>query len=56
MTEGQLRKKHGWTSNSRMTSRYAHIVQVDGEEAILNHYGIENKEEEKLNLPKICKI
>lgn len=56
MTEGQLRKRHGWTTTSRMPSRYAHIVQADVEDAILKEYGIIKEEEKKKNVPKVCVI
>ena len=45
MTEATLRKRHGWTGNSKMSARYVHLVESDVEDAILNHHGITKKEE-----------
>ena len=56
MTEAQMRKRHGWAADSRMPARYVHLVNADVDEAIFQHYGIETREKEEQNLPKICKI
>jgi len=56
MTEAQMRKRHGWTAESKMPARYVHLVNADVDEAIFEHYGIEKKGKTKENLPKICKI
>jgi len=57
LTESEMRKRHGWTSSSNMTSRYVHLVDSDVEKKILSHYGIirvdtENSEK----IPQICHI
>jgi len=57
MTEAQLRKRHGWTAESKMPARYVHLVNADVDEAIFEHYGIKKKEDQlKEKIPKICKI
>jgi len=55
LTEAQLKKRHGWTKDSKMAGRYTHLVNADVESAILKHYGIA-QEETKLKPPKICQV
>lgn len=38
-----MRKRHGWTNASNMTSRYVHLVDSDVEDKILSHYGLKKK-------------
>lgn len=54
MTEPQLRKRHGWSADSRMTANYVHLVDADVDQAIFNHYGIKKQTQEKLYLPQKC--
>ena len=54
LTEPQLRKRHGWSADSRMTANYVHLVNADVDNAIFEHYGIKKQTREKLNLPKEC--
>jgi len=56
LTEAQLKKRHGWSSISRMPARYVHLVDADVDEAILNHHGITPRKENNFDLPKICHI
>ncbi|EGP94227.1 tyrosine-type recombinase/integrase [Nitrosarchaeum koreense] len=56
LTEAQLKKRHGWSSVSRMPARYVHLVDADVDEAILRHNGIVTKDKEITNMPKICHI
>ena len=56
MTEAQMRKRHGWTADSRMPARYVHLVNADVDAAIFEHLGIETKEKEDKNVPKICQV
>ena len=56
MGEAQLRKRHGWTPNSRMTARYSHIINEDVENAIFEHHGITPKEEKKPETPVKCQF
>ena len=56
MTEAQMKKRHGWTPESKMAARYVHLVNADVDAAIFEHLGIETKETEEKNLPKICQI
>jgi len=55
LTEAQLKKRHGWTKDSKMAGRYTHLVNADVESAILKHYGI-IQEETRLKSPKICQV
>lgn len=55
LTEAQLKKRHGWSSVSRMPARYVHLVDADVDEAILRHNGIITKKTEA-NMPKFCHI
>ncbi len=56
LTEAQLKKRHGWSSVSRMPARYVHLVDADVDEAILKHNGIIIKDKEIVNMPKLCHI
>ena len=57
MTEAQMKKRHGWTPESKMAARYVHLVNADVDTAIFEHLGIDTKKKEEKNLlPKICKI
>ena len=56
MTEAISRKRHGWSSISRMPSRYTHLNNEDVERAIFEHYGIQKQETETERLPKTCPI
>ena len=57
LTEGQLRKRHGWTPGSKSPEIYTHLTQGDVDDAMLNHYGIKkNDEDNQSNPPKICSI
>jgi integrase len=56
MTEAQLRKRHGWSPNSRMPARYVHLVNADVDEAIFKRYGIKRDDVNSPQLPKICHI
>jgi len=55
LTEAQLKKRHGWTKDSKMAGRYTHLVNADVESAILKHHGIV-QEETNLKPPKVCQV
>ena len=55
MTEAQLRKRHGWSPESKMPSRYVHLINADVDDAIFKQLGIK-KDEEIPNTPKKCHI
>jgi len=55
MTEAQMRKRHGWSKDSQMPSRYVHLVNSDVEKAIFSHYGIAKEDsEDDQSLPQNC--
>ena len=56
LTEAQLKKRHGWSSISRMPARYVHLVDADVDEAILKHNGIIVEDEKERKQPKMCTI
>lgn len=56
MTEAQLRKRHGWSSESRMPARYVHLVNSDVDDAIFEHLGIKKVDERQAKVPIICHI
>ncbi len=56
MTESQLRKRHGWSSNSRMPDRYVHIVNSDVDDALFEHYGIKKPKNTDKKAPQFCLI
>ena len=57
LTEGQLRKRHGWTPGSKSPEIYTHLTQGDVDDAMLNHYGLKQPETQEDNqTPKICSI
>ncbi len=55
MTEAQLRKRHGWSPESKMPARYVHMVNADVDDAIFKQLGIK-KEEEVIKMPQKCHI
>ena len=55
MNDGITKKRHGWSSVSKMPARYTHLQNSDVDEIILNHYGIKDIEE-KPKTPKKCNI
>lgn len=54
MTEAQMRKRHGWSSDSKMPARYVHLVNSDVEDAIFKHYGIKKEDEKMPEMPAKC--
>jgi integrase/recombinase XerD len=54
LTEAEMKKRHGWTSDSKMPGRYVHLVNADVEEAILSHYGMIKDKEAGPKLPRKC--
>lgn len=57
MTESQLRKRQGWTPESKMPSVYVHLVNADVDEAYLKHLGIKtDKNTKPQQIPKMCYI
>ena len=55
MTEAQLRKRHGWSPESKMPARYVHLINADVDDAIFKQLGIK-KEEDIPSIPKKCHI
>lgn len=56
MTEAQLRKRHGWSPESKMPAKYVHLVNSDVDEAIFQHLGIKTNDEEKQRVPLVCHV
>ena len=56
MTEAQMKKRHGWSQNSKMPGRYTHLTNADVEDAILQHYGLKKDDNPQADVPKICSI
>lgn len=56
MTEAQLRKRHGWSPESKMPAKYVHMINADVDAAIFEHLGIETSERKVEKMPKICQI
>ncbi len=58
LTEGQLRKRHGWTPGSKSPEIYTHLNQTDVDDAMMKHYGVkkEEKDDAESDRPKICSI
>lgn len=56
MTEAQLRKRHGWSPESKMPAKYVHMINADVDAAIFEHLGIKTQEKEDKNVPKICQF
>jgi integrase len=55
MTEAQMRKRHGWSQDSKMPGRYVHLINADVDRAVLKRYGLVKEEENVENkLPKKC--
>ena len=55
LTEAQMKLRHGWTNQSKMPSRYVHLVQSDLEKAILQRYGLAEEQKSEI-LFKICHV
>jgi integrase/recombinase XerD len=56
MTEAELKKRCGWSPNSKMPSVYVHLVSADVESKLFAQYGIQRKEQEKKpRAPEPCK-
>lgn len=56
MTEAQMRKRHGWSSDSKMPARYVHLVNADVDDAIFEHLGIKKKTETSVKIPLKCTV
>ncbi|MGQ0790759.1 MAG: tyrosine-type recombinase/integrase [Nitrosopumilaceae archaeon] len=56
LTEAQTRIRHGWSSSSKMPSRYVHLVDGDVDKALFEHYGITKEEKFEQKIPKTCSI
>jgi len=58
LTEGQLRKRHGWTAGSKSPEIYTHLTQSDVDDAMFGHYGIKKSEhnEDETKAPRVCSI
>ena len=57
MTEAQMRKRHGWSKDSRMPGRYVHLINQDVDEAVLSHHGVlKEDDKEKPPVPIKCQI
>lgn len=54
LTEAQQKKRYGWSSDSKMPSRYTHLVDEDVDEALLGHFGIKKQKDQNSTLPKKC--
>jgi len=54
LTEAQMRKRHGWTAESKMTSRYVHLVDADVDRAILEFHGVSQPKPKSEIMPKKC--
>ncbi|MFM8658480.1 MAG: tyrosine-type recombinase/integrase, partial [Candidatus Nitrosotenuis sp.] len=52
--EEMLKKRHGWTPDSKMASVYVHAVNEDANKAYLRGMGIEPKVEQKDQMFKMC--
>lgn len=56
LTEAQMRKRHGWSSSSKMPARYVHLVNADVDDALFKHYGIKKEKTTDDGMPVICNI
>lgn len=57
MSEPLLKKYFGWEADSRMLSRYSHLVSDDANEAILKMYGVKKEKRKETALkPNFCEI
>lgn len=55
MSSQLSKKRHGWTSDSKMLSNYEHLLDDDVQDATFRHYGLQSeKTEDEEELPKIC--
>ena len=54
MTEAQMKLRHGWTNQSKMPSRYVHLVQSDVEKTILERYGLIPKDKTRTQMFRHC--
>ena len=56
MTEAHLKKRHGWTPDSKMPGRYTHLNSIDVDDALFKHYGIKKENEKIPHLPQTCPV
>jgi len=53
MPEALLKKRHGWTPDSKIPSNYQHMVQDDVKKSMQRHFGVKTKEEIK-QINQVC--
>lgn len=53
LNENLMKQRHGWTSDSKMASRYTHLNQDDLDSAILENFGIVSKDYKEIPF-KVC--
>lgn len=56
MTDAQMRKRHGWSANSTMPSKYSHLVNADVERVVLEQHGIVKSKSNETTVPIVCNI
>ena len=56
MTDAQMRKRHGWSANSTMPSKYSHLVNADVERVVLEQHGIIKPKSRDAIIPIVCNI
>ena len=56
MSHAITKKRHGWSTGSKMPDRYSHLDDSDVKEVMYKHYGIETDEENKPKLPAKCNV
>ena len=56
MSHAITKKRHGWSSGSKMPDRYQHLINADVDDVIFDHYGIEVDDKDKPKIPIKCSI
>jgi len=58
MQEAKLKKFMGWSPNSKMLARYAHLIQEDVDEELARIYGLpfERKKHDDIPIPIKCNV
>ena len=57
LTEAQMKKRMGWSPNSKMPAKYIHLVDADVDEAYLEHHGVKkNKTDDSAQIPIVCRF
>jgi len=56
LSDGQTKKRHGWSPMTRMLAKYQHIVDEDVDDALREYHGLNAKKKTKNNPHIVCQV